>query len=274
MSRRLWAAVALSVAAVALGASAANAAGETVGSCMLEDLVADIVVSDVDIAVSGVDGEDLEAVKNMLAKYLDSEGLEAVENLMAAYEDGDKKAKELKEGFEDDLEDCFEAPNPIIPEITEIIYGGAAFLVLLVLMKWKLFPTVKGLMEQRTQRIQDSLDDADRIKAEAAEVKARYEAELADARTEAARIVDEAREQAAAVRSDLQARAEADIAEMRERAAADAEASKRQAIADLQSEVSDIALGAAEAVLGRNLENPETQRQLVDDYIARVGANQ
>ncbi|MYH97751.1 MAG: F0F1 ATP synthase subunit B, partial [Acidimicrobiia bacterium] len=129
-------------------------------------------------------------------------------------------------------------------------------------------------MEQRTQRIQDAIDDADRQRAEAAEVKANYEAELADAKAEAARIVDEARDQAATVRADLQARAEADIAEMRERAAADVEASKRQAIADLQSEVSDIALGAAEAVIGRSLEDPEMQRQLVDDYIARVGADQ
>ena len=250
MSRRLWAAAAVMVAAVALSASAANAAGKTVGSCVFDELGA--------AQFEGIDGE----------------GFTAVKNLKEAYKSGNDGAEDLKKDFEKDLESCLEAPNPILPETTEIIWGGAAFVVLLGLMAWKLFPPVKNLMEQRTKRIQDAIDDADRERAEAAEVKANYEAELADAKAEAARIVDEAREQAGVVRADLQARAESDIAEMRERAAADVEASKRQAIADLQSEVSDIALGAAEAVLGRSLEDPEMQRQLVDDYIARVGAGQ
>ena len=249
MSRRLLAAAAVMVAAVAFSTSVANAA-ESVGTCVLDKVAA--------AEFEGIEGEGFTAAKNLKKQ--------------AAADD--EHAKELKEAFGDDLESCLEAPNPIIPEVKEIIWGGLAFVVLLALMYWKLFPVVKNLMEQRTQRIQDALDDADRERAEAAEVKANYEAELADAKTEAARIVDEAREQAATVRADLQARAEADIADMRERAAADVEASKRQAIADLQSEVSDIALGAAEAVLGRSLEDPEMQRQLVDDYIARVGADQ
>lgn len=258
MSKRLWAAAAVVVAAVALSASAANAAGETVGSCVFDQVT---VVEE----LVTVDFGEIKALK----KTIDDEDA-AKEEREAA-----KEAKEeIVEKYEGDLEGCIEAPNPIFPERTEIIWGGLAFVILLALMYWKLFPPVKNLMEQRTQHIQDAIDDADRQRAEAAEVKANYEAELADAKTEAARIVDEAREQAATVRADLQARAEADIAEMRERAAADVEASKRQAIADLQSEVSDIALGAAEAVLGRSLEDPEMQRQLVDDYIARVGADQ
>ncbi|MXZ77029.1 MAG: F0F1 ATP synthase subunit B [Acidimicrobiia bacterium] len=250
MMRRLWAAAAVVVAAVALSASAVNAAGETIGSCIFEEL----------------EGAQFEGIEG--------DGFTAVKELKTRYKAGDDHAGELIEEFESDLEGCLKAPNPILPERTEIIWGGLAFVILLALMYWKLFPPVKNLMEQRTQRIQDAIDDADRQRAEAAEVKANYEAELADAKAEAARIVDEARDQAATVRADLQARAEADIAEMRERAAADVEASKRQAIADLQSEVSDIALGAAEAVLGRSLEDPEMQRQLVDDYIARVGADQ
>lgn len=258
MSRRLWAAAAVVVAAVALSASAASAAGETVGSCVFDEVT---VVEE----LVTVDFDEIKALK----ATIDDESLEKQQREAA------KKAKEeIVNKYETDLEGCVAAPNPIIPEPTEIIWGGLAFLVLLALMAWKLFPPVKNQMEQRTQRIQDAIDDADRQRAEAAEVKANYEAELADAKTEAARIVDEAREQAGVVRADLQARAEADIAEMRERAAADVEASKRQAIADLQSEVSDIALGAAEAVIGRSLEDPEMQRQLVDDYIARVGADQ
>ncbi len=264
MSKRLLAAAAVVAAAVSLNASAASAAGETVGSCIFDETTTVKKLVDEDF-------EKVEAIKTKI-EVGEAKGASKQEKEEAKKAEEDKE--EIVEKYETDLEGCVEAPNPIFPETTEIIWGGAAFLVLLALMAWKLFPPVKNLMEQRTQRIQDAIDDADRQRAEAAEVKANYEAELADAKAEAARIVDEAREQAGAVRADLQARAEADIADMRERAAADVEASKRQAIADLQSEVSDIALGAAEAVLGRSLEDPEMQRQLVDDYIASVGAGQ
>jgi len=261
MRKRLWAAAAVVVAAVALSASAANAAGETVGSCIFDEMT---VVKE----LVTVDFDEIKALKDTI------ESEDASDASKEEREAAKEAKEEIVEKYEGPLEGCVESPNPIFPERTEIIWGGLAFVILLALMYWKLFPPVKNLMEQRTQRIQDAIDDADRQRAEAAEVKANYEAELADAKAEAARIVDEAREQAGAVRADLQARAEADIADMRERAAADVEASKRQAIADLQSEVSDIALGAAEAVLGRSLEDPEMQRQLVDDYIARVGADQ
>nr|MCQ3812748.1 ATP synthase F0 subunit B [Acidimicrobiia bacterium] len=186
MMRRLWAAAVVVVVAVVFSTSVASAA-ETVGSCILDEIA--------DAEFEGIEGEGFTAAKNL-------------KTLAAA---GDEHAEELKVAFGDDLESCLDAPNPIIPEPTEIIWGGLAFVILLALMKWKLFPVVKNLMEQRTQRIQDSLDEADRERAEAAEVRARHEAELADARAEAARLVDEAREQAASVRADLQARAEADI---------------------------------------------------------------
>ena len=180
-----------------------------------------------------------------------------------ALEDG---PKEDLEAFEDTLEDCLEAPSPIFPEIDEIIWGGAAFLVLFGFMVWKGFPMVKGAMDARAERIREDLDAADQAKTDAQRVKSDYESELADAKAEAGRIVDEARNQADALKADLQSRAEADITEMRERATAEVEVARQQAITDLRSEVSEIALGAAERVVGSSLD-ATTQNALVDAYI-------
>ena len=73
------------------------------------------------------------------------------------------------------------------------------------------------------------------------------------------------------MKADLQARADADIAEQRQRAAADIEAAKAQALTDLRSEVAALAIGAAEEVVGHNLDQ-DTNTALVEDYINRVGA--
>jgi len=175
------------------------------------------------------------------------------------------------EAVQDKLEKCFSAPNPILPELNEIIWGGAAFLILLVLMVKKGFPAVQAAMEARSKRIADDLDDADKAKQEAELLKANYEERLDDAKEEAAQLIDAARLDADRVRSDLITRAEADAAGMRERANAEVEAAKSQAISDLRSEVAGIALGAAERVIQANLD-PEVQSHLIDAYIDEVAS--
>ena len=56
---------------------------------------------------------------------------------------------------------------------------------------------------------------------------------------------------------------------MRTRAQADIDSSRAQAITDLRSEVSEIAVGAAEAVIKANLDR-NAQSALVDAYIDEV----
>ena len=176
------------------------------------------------------------------------------------------------EHVQDDLEKCFEAPNPILPELNEIIWGGAAFLILFVLMVKKGFPAVKGAMDARAERIRSDLDAADQARTDAQAVQADYEARLADAKSEAARLIDEARGAADELKVDLAARAEADIAEMRTRAATDIESQKAQAIADLRAEVAGIALGAAERVVQSSLD-AEVQGRLIDAYNDEVASS-
>ena len=121
------------------------------------------------------------------------------------------------ESFQKELEKCFDAPKMIFPELNEIIWGGAAFLILFVVMVKKGFPAVKGAMDARAERIQTDLDAAERAKSDAQAVQADYEARLADAKGEAARLFEEARTTADQLKVDLTTRAEADVVEMRGR---------------------------------------------------------
>ena len=66
-------------------------------------------------------------------------------------------------------------------------------MVLLALMQWKLFPAVKRSMDRRSEKIQGDIDAAEKTRAEADEVKSRYEAQLASAESKAASLIDDAR---------------------------------------------------------------------------------
>ncbi len=170
-----------------------------------------------------------------------------------------------------DAGECVKATSPIVPDATDLFYGGLAFVILLLAMwKWAL-PSVKKAMEGRSERIRADLERADVAKAEAEELLATYQRQVADSKAEATRIIEDARTTADGLRTELQRRAEAEIAEMRQRAAADIEASKAQAIADLTSEVASLAIGAAEVVVEKSLDR-QTQVQLIENYITQVGS--
>ena len=233
----LWA-----VALVLVLPSPAGASEETVGSCVVETIE--------ELAAEGV---EIEAV------------------VEAAHASGaSEEAEEALVEVEETLEKCLEAPSPIFPETNEIIWGGAAFAVLLAAMiKWG-FPAVKTTMEARTEQIRSDLEAAETARTDAVKVKQQHEAEMAETRASVAKIIDASRQEAVGVRADLQVKAEADIAELRRQADVDMAAARQRALSDLQSEVNEIVVGAAERVIERNLD-ANTQKQLIDNYIASVG---
>lgn len=170
------------------------------------------------------------------------------------------------------VDECHESPSPILPALDELVWGSLSFLVLFGLM-WKFaFPAIKGGMNARTERIRTDLDAAETAKSEAVGVLDGYKAQLADAKAESARIIEEARQAADALKKDQEARLQAELAEARARAAADIESAKAQATADLRGELATLAVGAASAVVNKNLD-PAAQTQLIEDYINQVGSS-
>jgi F-type H+-transporting ATPase subunit b len=168
------------------------------------------------------------------------------------------------------VDDCQEAPSPILPETNELIWGALSFLVVFLVLAKFGFPAIKKGLEDRTAKIQGDLDAAESAKAEVTSKVAEYDAKLAEARTEAARIIEEARQDADKYRADKRADADAEIVTLKEQAAADVEASKAQAIADIRGEVATLAIGAAEQVVGQSLDR-DANVALVEQFIDSVG---
>jgi F-type H+-transporting ATPase subunit b len=168
-------------------------------------------------------------------------------------------------------EECFEAPNQLLPEVNEIIWGALGFAVVFFFFAKYGLPQIKSAMEERTERIRNDLQAAEDQRSDAETVLAEYRAQLNDARSEAGRIIEEARRAADDIKREQEARLQTELAQLRERAVGDIEAAKVQAMSDLRGEVAQLAIGAAEAVVQRNLD-AKTQTQLVEDYINQLAA--
>lgn len=161
-----------------------------------------------------------------------------------------------------------EGSNPLVPSGGEIILGTIAFALLCVVLMKKALPQAEKIYQERRDAIEGGLERAERAQQEAQATLAQYRAQLADARSEASRIREQAHEDAKRIVAEMRADAERDREERRQRFEGQLAAERTQAIAQLRHEVGGIALQLAERVIGRELENDDRQRELVDDFIS------
>ncbi|MEQ8840560.1 MAG: F0F1 ATP synthase subunit B [Acidimicrobiales bacterium] len=158
-------------------------------------------------------------------------------------------------------------PNPVIPEVNEIVWAVIFFVALWLLMRYVLLPPITRAMETRANTIQGDRDAADAATASLGSTRRDYEASLVDARNEANEIIAAARTAADQRRAALQAEADAEIAVLRRNAQDEIEQARAAALSGMRGDVATLAVGAAGAVLGRNLD-AGAQQSVIDQALA------
>lgn len=147
-----------------------------------------------------------------------------------------------------------EPSNPVIPDMSEVVWAAITFFLLLLLVYTVLMPTLRRMMTERDAKITGDRDSAERTRAELVTAKAEYEAALADARSQASRLIDGARAEAEAHRATLQAAADREIATLRAATQQEIASARAEALGRVQSDVVDLAVGAASSVMQRPID--------------------
>lgn len=151
-----------------------------------------------------------------------------------------------------------------------IIAQAASFVLFLVIVYLVAFRRIGGVLEERRQRIEDGLRDADQARVDREQAAAERLKVLAEARSEAEETLARAQRLAEESRERDLAQTRAELELMRERAAGDIAAEKDRALADVRNQVADLALAAAARVVGETM-NTERERRLVEEFLAQVG---
>jgi F-type H+-transporting ATPase subunit b len=130
-------------------------------------------------------------------------------------------------------------------------FNFALLLVILYLFAYK--PVLK-LLDQRAERIRESLEAADRARKEAAESQARTQEQMAEARREGQRLLDNARVQAEKFREDEMSKARQEADAFIERARQDIQREKDGAIEEVKANFARLTIQAAERVISKSLD--------------------
>lgn len=143
-------------------------------------------------------------------------------------------------------------------------------LILFLFLKKLLFKPLKNMIDSRQKEIDDMYADAESSKAEAAELKVEYEKKLEKASEESEEIVKNAMRRAKLREEEILREAGEQAARTVERAYEQVELEKKRAINEIKSEVSEMAIGIASAVIGRDVDGDE-HKELIDSFIADMG---
>jgi F-type H+-transporting ATPase subunit b len=143
------------------------------------------------------------------------------------------------------------------------------FLILLFLLTKLLYKPLLAKMDERTQAIQKSLDEAQAERALAQKERDNFAAKIQAANAEAQRIRAEALKDAADEQRRLVDAAKAEAARLVANARQEMDQDVRRARQELRQEVADLAIAVSERLIKKSL-NDADHRRVVDDAIAHM----
>ena len=142
---------------------------------------------------------------------------------------------------------------------------AVAFVILIgVFVYFGIHSTVLKALDHRSDRIKAELDDARRLKDEAAKLLAEYQARHASAEREARDIIESAKAEAERIASEAKTKMEDFVARRTKTAESKIALAEAQAVADVRSAAANAAVTAASSILSQSVKG-----QIADDLLAK-----
>jgi F-type H+-transporting ATPase subunit b len=150
-----------------------------------------------------------------------------------------------------------------------MIWTIVAFLITLFVLKRYAFGPIQKMIDERRERIQRSIQDAEEARDEARKLLEEHRALIGEARSQAEEILGEARKVADAQRQRVRDETEADRQRRLEETRRQIEAETQRALEQIRAEVAELTLAATAKVTGKVLDDAD-HRRLIEDAISEL----
>ena len=163
--------------------------------------------------------------------------------------------------------------NLITPDPGTVLWTVITFIVLAVLLAKFAWKPLLTTLQERERTIRESLEQAQKARAEGEETLRRNQEILAQARRETAAILDQGKREAESLRAEILAQARKEAQDLVEQGKRQVQFEQKQAMEQLRRQVADLAIQAAERLITRSLDD-SAQRELLDEYVRDLTALQ
>jgi len=162
------------------------------------------------------------------------------------------------------------ATNPLI-QVTPglMIWTIVCFLVTLFVLKRFAFGPIQKTIDERRERIRQSLDEADNACEEARKLLEEHRKLISGAQTDAEEILSEARRVAEANERRMREELEADRQRRLEETRKQIDAETRRALEAIRAEVVDLSMLAASKITRKSLDDADHKR-LIEEAVGEL----
>jgi F-type H+-transporting ATPase subunit b len=157
----------------------------------------------------------------------------------------------------------------ITPNVGLMIWVLVVFAISFLILRRYVFPPIGQILDRRAEAINESIDDAAKIRKEAEDVLAEYRERLKEARDQADEIIDRARKAGDVHEKSSKDAAQAERERLVQQAQRDIEAETSRAIDQIRREVADLTVQATERLLRKTL-TEDDHRRLVEDALGEL----
>ncbi len=154
--------------------------------------------------------------------------------------------------------------------IWTMLFAWLNLLILYFFLKKLLFKPVKKMIDERQNEIDSMYTDAETNRKDTEKLKSEYEEKLAGANEESEQILRSAVRKAQLREEEILHEADETAKRTLARAQEQVELEKKRALNEIKDEVSDMAIGIASAVIGRDVDSKE-HAELIDSFIDNIG---
>jgi F-type H+-transporting ATPase subunit b len=147
-----------------------------------------------------------------------------------------------------------------------MVWTIITFLIVLFVLRRYAFGPIQRLIDQRRDRIREALDEADKARTEARELRELTAKEREQAKLDREQILDDARRQSQRLVEQARERADADLKEQLDKNREELAAENTRLREQIRRDVVELTLFAAEKVTGKVLDEDD-QRRLIEETI-------
>lgn len=163
-----------------------------------------------------------------------------------------------------------EGLNPLVRVVPGLmIWTLLAFGIALLVLRKFAWPQIARVLDERQAEIEDSIESAEKTRAEADQVLDEYRRRLTEAREQADEIIARARKAAEVAKEEAAAEGRERREELLAAAKRDIEAETRRSLEAIRKEVAELTVLATEKVTRKSLDAADHQR-LIDEALSEV----
>ncbi|MEI6285589.1 MAG: F0F1 ATP synthase subunit B [Bacillota bacterium] len=143
------------------------------------------------------------------------------------------------------------------------------FLLMVVILSFIAYKPIMKMMQERSDKIANDLDNAEKDRNLAEELKRDYQRQLNDARKQAQQILDKAVQQAESAKDDVLNITRSENAKLLKQVQEEIAREREKMFLEVRSQIVSLSIDCAAKVLGREINVADNER-MINDYVSKL----